>query len=220
MRFSAIIVSLFAISGTVLAQSGGTITGTITDPAGAVVAGASIQAVNTATNAKYPVASSPTGNYTLAELPAGNYSLTIAVPGFKKFNRVGLEVQAAVTIRVDAALEVGNATESVTVTEAATLLKTESGELSQNVSTQTMDELPVLQVGADNSGVRNPYAATELLPGALALGPNFNNLGLFVHINGNPYATETGLIDGMDNTNIMAQDPSRKTRPARIPSRR
>jgi len=55
------------------------------------------------------VASSTTGNYTLAELPAGTYNLTITVPGFKKFDRLGLEVQAAQTIRVDAALEVANA---------------------------------------------------------------------------------------------------------------
>ena len=132
MRLSIILAALSVISGAVLAQSGGTITGTVTDPAGALVAGAPIEAVNTATNAKYPVASSATGNYTLAELPAGNYTLTISVPGFKKFNRVGLELQAAQTIRVDASLEVGNATESVTVSEAAPLLKTESGEFKRD----------------------------------------------------------------------------------------
>ena len=213
MRFLAFAVSCLLISGTVLAQSGGTITGTVSDPAGAVVAAAPIEAVNTATNAKYPVASSTTGNYTLAELPAGTYNLTITVPGFKKFIRQGLEVQAAQTIRVDAALEVGNAAESVTVTEAATLLKTESGELSQTVSTQTMDQLPLLQVGGDNSGVRNPYASSALLPGGLAQGPNFNSLGLTVHINGNPYASETALIDGMDNTNIMAQESQQENAP-------
>ena len=102
MRFSAVIASFLLISGAVLAQSGGTITGTVADPAGALVAGAPIEAVNTATNAKYPVASSNTGNYTLAELPAGTYNLTITVPGFKKFIRQGLKVQAAQTIRVDA----------------------------------------------------------------------------------------------------------------------
>jgi hypothetical protein len=213
MRLSAVIVSVLLIAGAVLAQSGGTITGTVSDPAGAVVANAPVEAVNTATNAKYPVASSNTGNYTMAELPAGIYNLTITVAGFKKFNRLGLEVQAAQTIRVDAALEVGNTTESVTVTEAATLLKTESGELSQTVSTQTMDQLPLLQVGGDNSGVRNPYASSALLPGALAQGPNFNSLGLTVHINGNPYASETALVDGMDNTNIMAQESQQENAP-------
>jgi hypothetical protein len=206
MRFTAIALSFFLIPAFALAQAGGTITGTVVDPAGAVVANAAVEAANTATNARYPVATSATGNYTMTELPPGIYNMTVTAPGFKKFVRSGLEVQAAVTIRVDATLEVGATTEEVTITAAAPLLKTESGELSQTVSTESMDQLPVLQVGGDNSGIRNPYAATELLPGALALGPNFNNLGLFVHINGNPYATETGLVDGMDNTNIMAQE--------------
>lgn len=107
MRFSAVFVSLLGFSGAVLAQSGGTITGTITDPAGAVIASASIEAQNTATNAKYPVASSNTGNYTLSELPPGIYNMRISAPGFKQFVRAGLEVQVAQTIRVNASLEVG-----------------------------------------------------------------------------------------------------------------
>jgi hypothetical protein len=205
MRFTAIALSCFLIPAAALAQAGGTITGTVVDPAGAVVANAAVEAANTATNAKYPVATSATGNYTMTELPPGIYNMTITAPGFKKFVRPGLEVQAAQTIRVDATLEVGATTEEVTITAAAPLLKTESGELSQTVSTETMDELPLLQLGADTFGIRNPYAATEMLPGALALGPNNASVGLVVHINGNPYGTETALVDGMNNTNPMAQ---------------
>jgi uncharacterized protein YdeI (BOF family) len=119
MRFTAIVMSFFLISGAALAQSGGTITGTVTDPAGAVVANAAVEAANTATNARYPVATSSTGNYTTAELPPGIYQLTVTAPGFKKFVRPGLEVQVAQTIRVDATLEVGSATEEVTVAAAA-----------------------------------------------------------------------------------------------------
>ena len=213
MRFSAVAASLLLMSGAALAQTGGTITGTVADPAGAVVAGASIEARNTETNARYPVATSATGNYTLSALPPGTYELDITSAGFKKFVRQGLVVQNAQTIRVDAALEVGQAAESVTVTSEATLLKTESGELSQTVATQTMDQLPLLQVGADNSGVRNPYASSFMLPGALALGPNNSSLGLTVHINGNPSASETALVDGMNNTNIMAQESQQENQP-------
>ena len=122
----------------------GTITGTISDPAGAVVASAAIEARNTETGATYPVASSATGNYTIAQLPYGNYEITVTVPGFKKLVRSGLVVQAAQTLRVDMTLEVGNATESVTIAAEAPLLKTESGELSNTIATQTMDTLPLL----------------------------------------------------------------------------
>ena len=214
MRVTSVALSLCLVSGIVLAQTGGTVTGTIVDPAGAAVPSASIEARNTDTNARYPVASSNTGNYTLSALPAGTYELDITAPGFKKFVQPSLVVQNAQTIRVDAALEVGQATESVTVTTEATMLKTESGELSQTVATQTMDQLPLLQVGADTFGVRNPYAGTFLLPGALALGPNSSSVGLVVHINGNPYGTETALVDGMNNTNPMAQYSQQENQPS------
>src|SRR5262249_35423009 len=106
-------------------------------PAGAVVAGAAIEAKNTETGVVYPVAASATGNYTIVELPSGTYELTVIVPGFKRYVRTGLLIQAAQTIRVDANLEVGAATESVTVNEEAPLLKTESGELSSTIATKT-----------------------------------------------------------------------------------
>ena len=139
-------VFLFALS--TFAQSDrGTITGTVSDPAGAVVAAAAIEAKNVATGAVYQAASSATGNYTIAQLPAGAYQLSITVPGFKKFIRNGLVVEVAGTLRIDAALEVGTASESVTVTEVASQLKTEGGEVSHNVSTDTLNNLPILTLG-------------------------------------------------------------------------
>src|ERR1700728_4839311 len=71
----------------------GTITGTVTDPAGAVVPNAPVEARNVATGAVYPVASSATGNYTVAEVPAGTYDLTVTVAGFKKYVRTGIVVE-------------------------------------------------------------------------------------------------------------------------------
>ena len=68
----------------------GTITGTITDPAGAVVPNAPIEAKNVATGAVYPAASSGTGNYTIAQLPIGTYDLSVTVAGFKKYVRTGI----------------------------------------------------------------------------------------------------------------------------------
>src|SRR6516162_1961690 len=152
---------LLTFASVALAQSDrGTITGEISDPAGAVVSNAPIEARNVDTGAVYPAASSSTGNYTFAELPVGNYEISVAVPGFKRYVRQGLTVQVAQTLRIDISLEVGSASESVTVTEVAPLLKTESGELSHNVSTERIDSLPLLPTGAaaGNSGIRNPMA--------------------------------------------------------------
>src|SRR5689334_14338742 len=128
MRFFRINAALLLLAFGLLAQSDrGTITGTIADPAGAVVASGKVEAKNIATGAVYEVASTDTGNYTIAQLPAGTYEMTVTVPGFKKFVRQNLTVQVAATVRIDVVLEVGATSESVTVTEAAPLLKTESG---------------------------------------------------------------------------------------------
>jgi Carboxypeptidase regulatory-like domain len=206
---------LLLCAGVVFAQSDrGTITGTISDPAGAVVANAMVQATNSDTGGVYPVASSTTGNYTIPQLPAGTYELTVTVPGFKRFVRPGLIVQAAETIRVDATLEVGNATESVTINAEAPLLKTEGGELSNTISTQTMDTLPLLVVGGNDSGIRNPYNLVALLPGAYyqPLTTGFD-VGPTVSINGSPAGSETLLIDGMDATNILGQGANEQNQP-------
>src|SRR5690349_20765884 len=125
MRTLLVASCVFAATFYAFAQSDrGTITGAISDPAGTVIAGAAIEARNVATGAVYPAASSTTGNYTIAQLPAGTYELTVSSMGFTKFVRTGLGVEVAGTLRIDAALEVGAATESVTVTEAAAQLKT------------------------------------------------------------------------------------------------
>src|SRR6185312_15435546 len=180
--------------------------------AGAVIAGAAVEARNTETGAMYPVQASATGNYTIAQLPAGTYQLTVAVPGFEKSIRAGLVIQAAQTIRVDATLDVGNATESVTVQGEAPLLQTESGELSNTIATQTMDTLPLLSVGSSSSGIRNPFNIVALLPGAYYQpGPPFT--GPTVRINGGVSGSEKVLIDGMDGTNILGQGANQQNQP-------
>ncbi|HEY7339196.1 MAG TPA: TonB-dependent receptor [Bryobacteraceae bacterium] len=198
MKSISIALCLSALASFLCAQSDrGTITGTISDPAGAVVANAPIQARNVATGAIYRAASTATGNYSLAELPAGIYELLISVPGFKKYVRQGLEIQVAQVARIDIALEVGAASESVTVTEAAPLLNTESGELSHNVASQTLDALPVLGVGANfagTQGVRNPNAVLVMIPGTYWV-PNNG-----VRVNGAPTNTQAFRVEGQDAT--------------------
>ncbi len=91
----------------------GTITGTVTDSTGAVIANAPVQAKNSETGVVYEGATSNTGNYTISQLPAGSYEISMSAPGFKKYTRAGLAVEVAQVLRADIALEVGAATESV-----------------------------------------------------------------------------------------------------------
>ncbi|MBV8844375.1 MAG: TonB-dependent receptor [Bryobacterales bacterium] len=199
MRFVTVATLVLAIAAPVFGQGErGTITGTVADPAGAVVASAAVEAKHVETGTVYDTATTNTGNYTLGQLPVGEYEVTVTVPGFKKFTRAGLSVQVAAIVRVDVTLEVGAVSDSVTVNEAATLLKTESGELSHNVQTTTMDSLPILGIGstiAGSAGIRNPQAVIYLIPGS------YVQENASIRVNGAPGNTATYRVEGQDITN-------------------
>jgi hypothetical protein len=206
---AAVAVSLFAM--TALAQSDrGTITGTIVDPAGAVVPSAAVDVRNVATDAQYQVGSSATGNY-VVQLPTGNYQVTVTVPGFKKYIRQNIAVPVERTVRIDVVLEVGSNAESVTVTETAALLKTESGELSHNVATDTLNNLPVLGIGSTNvgsTGIRSAYSVMNLIPGAY-WAPDSQ-----IRINGGESNTGAIRIEGQDSTNGFSRSNTSTNQPS------
>jgi hypothetical protein len=207
--FLAFLTSSLAVA---FAQSDrGSITGTVADPAGAVVANANVDAKNIETGVVYSASTTGTGNYTIAQLPAGIYEVTVTVPGFKKYVRQGLQVQVAQILRIDAALEVGAATESVTVTEAAPLLNTETGDISHSVTAGSMDDLPILGIGASqagSAGIRNPYAMVELIPGTMWQA-NAN-----VRVNGTPNNTQSFRIEGQDASNTGTPGVPAQTQPS------
>ena len=202
MRVRLLSLCLIVSAAVVLAQSDrGTITGTVADPAGAVVANAPIEAKNTETGAVFQGASSDTGNYTLAQLPVGTYEISVAVAGFKKYVRQNINVGVAQTLRVDIALEVGSASESVTVSEQSSLLKTESGEMSHTIQAQRLIDLGLLGIGgtfSSSQGLRFYMTEIQLVPGASAPGTGFT---LGARVNGAPNGTQRTTIDGMDGTN-------------------
>ncbi len=199
MRSLSLFSALLLCSAVSFAQTAtGTITGTISDPAGAVVANAALELTNAATGALQQGTSSSTGNFTFGTLPVGTYQLTVNVPGFKNYIRQNLGVQTAQTIRVDVNLEVGTSAESITVTDQASLLTTESGAMASNVTTARLNSLPILGVGvgvASPAGVRNPLAASLLTPGV------FFNPAQAMRVNGAPANTYGIKLDGQDITN-------------------
>ncbi len=199
-RLATFAISMSLAASMLLGQVGnGTITGLVTDPAGAVIAGATVQAKNANTGVVYTGASTAAGVYTISDLPVGTYTVTSTVMGFKAYTHTGLVVEATGTLRENISLQVGASTESVTVTAEASLLKTESGELASNVTIDTMDQLPLLGVGTANagtSGYRNPYNTILTLPGVGSY-----TVGQPITINGLGQAfvtTETMRIEGQD----------------------
>src|SRR3974377_174798 len=120
LRSIVAILCAFVCAASAFGQAAtGGITGTIADPAGAVVAGANVEVKNSQTGAVHPVVSTNTGNYSVSQLPPGTYELDVTVSGFKKYVHTNLTVAAAEVLRQDVGLEVGAASEAVTVTDEA-----------------------------------------------------------------------------------------------------
>jgi hypothetical protein len=176
----------------------GRITGTVIDASGAVLPGVTVEVTNTATGVAFSTVSTETGVYSAPNLPPGAYSISASLPGFKKYDRSGVSLAAAQTLRLDIPLEVGAATDSITITEEGTLLKSETGDIAHNITVSQLVDLPLLGIGnanAGSSGVRNPYNTAVTVPGVNYVA-NFTMI-----VNGAPTNTAGYRLEGLDNTN-------------------
>jgi hypothetical protein len=104
----------------------GSIAGTITDPAGAVVPNAKVTATNTQTGVTFDTTSNDAGVYRLLFLPVGSYTVTVETQGFKRFSQGPFPLEVNQIARVDVRMELGETTQTVEVTGEAPILQTES----------------------------------------------------------------------------------------------
>jgi hypothetical protein len=163
MRHVAICFALLIFAGLALAQVGGTgsIEGTVTDPSGAAVAGADVTAVNIATGVETARKTSIAGVFVLPLLPAGEYKVTIKANGFQTLTQAHVVVEALATVGMNPTLQIGSATQSVTVTDQPTILKTDDVALGSSVDNRVYDALPL----AMNGAARDPSAFAGLASG-------------------------------------------------------
>ena len=216
MRVSLVAVLLLSASTAFSQTSLATITGTVSDATGASVANAAVEVHNLENGAIFKVTSTETGNYTASQLPVGDYDLAVTVAGFKKYTHTKFHLSAGQTMREDVALQVGEATESVTVQAESSLLQTESSELVHNVTLSQLDNLPLLSVGATNDGLRDYFGASRLLPGI-----QYQNSGAFsavtqTVINGTPNNSVQSRLDGatMNPTSLRLLGATMETQPS------
>jgi hypothetical protein len=199
IRCLTALASLLLLALAAYGQEGnGSITGTITDTSGAVAPNVSLDVKNSDTGAVFHGGTSNTGNYVIP-VPAGKYALTVTAAGFKKYVRSNIVVQTANDTRLDVTLEVGAATDTITVTAETPMLKTESGEMSHTMATSDINDLPVLTTngsgGATGAGnIRNPLQEMILLPGTAFQNDNS------VVVNGLPANSENIRLEGQDST--------------------
>ncbi len=127
-------------------QSGlGEIAGTVTDPSGAIVVGATVTATNVDTGVKTARPSNSAGGYQILQLQPGKYTVEAVAPGFKTFKREGITLQVEDRLTINVALALGQNTEVVSVTGEAPLLRTQDAQTGEVVNNNFIMNLPQLQ---------------------------------------------------------------------------
>jgi hypothetical protein len=179
----------------VLAQAEqGTITGTVTDESGAVVARAKVVVVNVQTVVSAETETNSEGYYRVPYLPPGQYEVRAEAPGFSKGRVSGVNLTVGLTATINITLKPGAVRQEVTVTASAVQLEQQSSSLGNVVGTRQLTELPLLG--------RNPYSLVTLAPGVVDRG----NAGSGPIINGGRSNTSEILLDGAETRNSTTND--------------
>ncbi len=171
------------------------IIGTVTDPSGAAITGATVRATNTATNISVTTATNDTGSYLTPFLAPGSYVLTVEMKGFKKYVHESIVLQALDKPRIDIQLQVGQIADSVTVSATVSTLQTETASRAQTISTEMITNIPTQG--------RNPFQLAWSAPTVVKTG-TFRYLRSFdtggtagLSINGGRTKENEVLLDGI-----------------------
>jgi len=205
----ALVIGIISFAGLlVLAPSAsaqktsGTITGTVTDPSGAVVPSATVSVVSERTGAARETVTNEQGSFSFPELEAGTYSITVNKPGFKKLALRNVELHVADVTSLNLKIDMGAASETVMVEAAPVIVNTSTGDVSNIMLGEQVRELPM--------NGRNFVQLTTLVPGA-AVGESFDNKnkGLFagvdISFSGSPSVNNQWTVDGAGNNDIGSQ---------------
>jgi hypothetical protein len=177
------------------------ISGVVTDPSGATVAGAHVQLKNIGTNDIRETASQPNGAYQFSNLQPGTYQLTVTATGFKTYVKTGLILQANVAASVNVPLELGTTQQRVEVSGSAVLVDTESANNSVTLDSHLIESLP--------NSYRNPLnfvfalaGTTEAQSGMTSRSTSFDQNASAFGLNGGRSGNEQILIDGAPSTAV------------------
>ncbi len=198
---SAALILILCGAQSVLAQDvTASIYGTVTDSSGAAVVAANVTVKSVERGVTYTAVTNEGGLYRISQLPVGNYELRVEKQGFQTSAYPAFALVLNQSARIDVELKVGQVSETVEVSGAAPIMKTESTQVDTIIDARTNDALPL--------ATRNYVELTLLSPGAVHPDPSsFNNgdnvnSGARPFINGNREQANNFLLDGMDNNEV------------------
>lgn len=190
------------VSGIAIAQEfRASVTGRITDPSGAAVPNANVTIRNAQTNEAVTVTTDSEGTYNATFLRPGVYTITVEASGFKRYVRDRQDLQVGQKATIDASLEIGATSETVTITAEAPLLDESKADRGNVIENRRIVELPL--------NARNPFMLSTLTPGITYNGPAiyqrpFDNGAIADwSINGGINRSNEFLLDGAPNNSIQ-----------------
>lgn len=184
---------------TVAQTTFGTIRGRVLDSSGAPVVAARVTVTNTGTNITKEATSSEAGAYEVGYLQPGTYSVAVEATGFKKFVAESLVLSANAVVLIDAKLQVGDLSTSVTVEAGAPLIGTETAVISDVKTAQQYLKAPMNLRGSWDSYL---YAFMSLVPGAQ---PTLNSYS--ISFAGTRYTMNNFTVDGITTNSTLYGNP-------------
>ncbi len=194
----SLLVLLVICASAALGQTGTSgITGTVRDVNGAVVPNATVTAKNEATNVAQNQNTTDAGLFAFTSLPVGNYTISVEKSGFKTFRKTGNALEVGTPLTVDATMEVGQVSETVTVTGGTEQLQTANATIGNVVEQKAIEALPL--------NGRNPLTLLLLEPGVVQRSAG--GAGSGVHVNGARDRAYNVTIDGIEANESSVPNP-------------
>lgn len=178
----------------------GSIVGNVKDQSEAAIPGAEVIITHQGTNQSRQSITDDTGAYSFATIPAGPYSVKVVMPGFKEFVKTDVPVTINNVSRVDVLLQVGEVTETLTVTSETALLQTESSEVKAEIGEKSLQDLPVF-LGRNYQFLFDTLAGIENLEDAHSI-PTNPSRSLAFNANGTTRSSNDIRIDGAGQYDI------------------
>lgn len=199
------VTALFAAPASVRAQGSptGTLTGTVADPSGAVLPGVSVTATGAQTGLTQQAITGGAGDWRIPALPAGTYALSFELDGFKRLQRSGVTVEAAVTRAIPVTLEVGGLSETVQVSADAALLTTTTSATSRRLTGEDLEIVPT-STGSFTHLLSSEPGVSADLPPVLVNGTG----NISPSVNGTRTTSTSLFFNGIDATNLTSNEGS------------
>jgi hypothetical protein len=200
LRIGALLLTFFSLGGPLLCQqTSGNVQGTVYDPSGATVPGASVVATNIATGIGKSAETTSSGTYRFENLPIGTYNITVVAGGFTNAEVNGVIVQLNQTVTTNATLALGQSATTVEVTEAPVSIDTTTAQIQTTYQAKQLADLPSASTG---SGVINLALLNAGVTTAGGLGQ-----GTGPSVGGQRPDNNSFTIEGIDNNALSTTGP-------------